>query len=181
MATKTKPAQAMRRCIGSARFGIEAHEAPISDFPAQPSQKDGLGRMCHSHWTQYMRALRTASRAAKGEKAPADAAPAKAKPARLKPETKGEKAMRVPIVRSGSDAEAQATLRERVRAAGGSLPANAEAEPPTPRNGRRSKARDADVDTAVSEDIGGLEAQAAEEIAREPETLGVNRGEFASE
>jgi len=53
MATKTKPAQAMRRCIGSATFGIEAHEAPISDFPAQPSQKDGLGRMCHAHWVRH--------------------------------------------------------------------------------------------------------------------------------
>ena len=33
----------MRKCIGSAKFGIEAHEAPVDDFPAQPSQKDGLG------------------------------------------------------------------------------------------------------------------------------------------
>ena len=33
----------MRKCIGSAKFGIEAHEAPVTDFPAQPSQKDGLG------------------------------------------------------------------------------------------------------------------------------------------
>jgi hypothetical protein len=33
----------LRRCIGSAKFGIEAHEAPPDEFPAQPSQKDGLG------------------------------------------------------------------------------------------------------------------------------------------
>jgi hypothetical protein len=39
----------MRRCIGSARFGIEPHDAPIEDFPKQPSQKDGLGRMCKVH------------------------------------------------------------------------------------------------------------------------------------
>ena len=39
----------MRKCIGSARFGIEAHDAPVTDFPAQPSQKDGLGRMCKTH------------------------------------------------------------------------------------------------------------------------------------
>ena len=50
----------MRKCIGSAKFGIEAHEAPVGDFPAQPSQKDGLGRMCKPHWTQYTRALRKA-------------------------------------------------------------------------------------------------------------------------
>ena len=47
----------MRKCIGSAKFGIEAHEAPPEDFPAQPSQKDGLGRMCKPHWTEYTRAL----------------------------------------------------------------------------------------------------------------------------
>ena len=33
----------LRKCIGSAKFGIEAHEAPADEFPAQPSQKDGLG------------------------------------------------------------------------------------------------------------------------------------------
>lgn len=33
----------LRRCIGSARFGIEPHEAPVEDFPKQPSQKDGIG------------------------------------------------------------------------------------------------------------------------------------------
>jgi hypothetical protein len=55
----------MRRCIGSAKFGIEAHEAPPDDFPAQPSQKDGLGRMCKSHWSQYTAALRKAALARK--------------------------------------------------------------------------------------------------------------------
>jgi hypothetical protein len=53
----------MRKCIGSAKFGIEAHEAPVGDFPIQPSQKDGLGRMCKPHWTAYTRALRKASQA----------------------------------------------------------------------------------------------------------------------
>ena len=28
----------LRRCIGSAKFGIEAHEAPPDEFPAQPSE-----------------------------------------------------------------------------------------------------------------------------------------------
>jgi len=68
MATKkdtATTASVMRRCIGSTRFGIEAHEAPVDDFPAQASQKDGLGRMCRSHWTEYTRALRKASVARK--------------------------------------------------------------------------------------------------------------------
>jgi len=55
----------LRRCIGSERFGIEAHEAPVTDFPAQPSQKDGLGRMCRTHWNQYTTALRKAALARK--------------------------------------------------------------------------------------------------------------------
>jgi hypothetical protein len=57
----------MRKCIGSTKFGIEAHEAPLGDFPIQPSQKDGLGRMCKPHWTEYTRALRTASLASQAE------------------------------------------------------------------------------------------------------------------
>jgi hypothetical protein len=62
----------MRKCIGSAKFGIEAHEAPPAEFPAQPSQKDGLGRMCKPHWNQYTNALRKAAlarKAAEGEAA----------------------------------------------------------------------------------------------------------------
>jgi hypothetical protein len=63
----------MRRCIGSTKFGIEAHEAPVDDFPIQPSQKDGLGRMCKAHWNQYTSALRKAAvarKAADGEAPP---------------------------------------------------------------------------------------------------------------
>ena len=59
--TTETPAEGMRRCIGSTKFGLEAHDAPVADFPKQPSQKDGLGRMCRQHWTQYTRALRTGS------------------------------------------------------------------------------------------------------------------------
>jgi hypothetical protein len=59
----------MRKCIGSAKFGIEAHEAPVGDFPAQPSQKDGLGRMCKPHWNQYTSALRKAALARKAAEA----------------------------------------------------------------------------------------------------------------
>ena len=69
----------MRRCIGSKTFGIEPHEAPVADFPAQPSQKDGLGRMCKPHWRQYTNALRKAALARKA--AQADAPPAEPEPA----------------------------------------------------------------------------------------------------
>lgn len=58
----------LRRCIGSARFGIEPHDAPVGDFPSQPSQKDGLGRMCKVHWNQYTAGL---ARDAKARKAAA--------------------------------------------------------------------------------------------------------------
>lgn len=52
------PWTSMRRCIGSERFGIVAHEAPVADFPLQPSQKDGIGRMCKPHWREYTNGLR---------------------------------------------------------------------------------------------------------------------------
>jgi hypothetical protein len=63
--TTRKTTTELRRCKGSARFGIEPHEAPASEFPVQPSRKDGLGVMCKTHWTAYTRALR---QAAKGRK-----------------------------------------------------------------------------------------------------------------
>jgi hypothetical protein len=79
----------LRRCIGSKRFGIEPHEAPIKDFPKQPSQKDGLGRMCKPHWNQYTAGL---ARDAKARKVLGDAAtgsPAKAE--RVDRQAKGTK------------------------------------------------------------------------------------------
>ena len=82
----------LRRCIGSAKFGIEAHEAPVADFPAQPSQKDGLGRMCKPHWNQYTNALRKAALARKAADADPLVVPARAaigereaEPARVAP------------------------------------------------------------------------------------------------
>jgi hypothetical protein len=78
----------MRRCIGSTKFGIEAHEAPITDFPAQPSQQDGLGRMCKPHWNAYTSALR---KAALARKAAEDETPAKAASAEPKPTSKRPK------------------------------------------------------------------------------------------
>ncbi len=68
----------LRKCIGSARFGIEAHEAPLADFPVQPSQKDGLGRMCRPHWNQYTTALRKAATTGKGDDSPPE--PVQTKP-----------------------------------------------------------------------------------------------------
>jgi len=60
----------LRRCIGSARFGIEPHEAPVEEFPRQPSQKDGLGRMCKTHWNQYTAGLARDAKARKAAAAP---------------------------------------------------------------------------------------------------------------
>jgi hypothetical protein len=62
----------MRRCIGSKTLGIEAHGAPADEFPVQPSQKDGLGRMCKPHWRQYTKALREAAAARKAIGATSD-------------------------------------------------------------------------------------------------------------
>ena len=55
----------LRRCIGSARFGIEPHDAPVDDVPSQPSQKDGLGRMCKPHWNAYTAGLARDAKARK--------------------------------------------------------------------------------------------------------------------
>jgi hypothetical protein len=66
----------LRKCIGSTRFGIEPHDAPIADFPSQPSQKDGLGRMCKPHWNQYTAGLARDAKARKAAAASgADATP----------------------------------------------------------------------------------------------------------
>ena len=73
----------LRKCIGSTKFGIEAHEAPPDEFPAQPSQKDGLGRMCKPHWNQYTSALRKAALARKAAEggAATEVAPTESEPA----------------------------------------------------------------------------------------------------
>jgi len=99
----------LRRCIGSKRFGIEAHEAPVEDFPKQPSQKDGLGRMCKTHWSQYTNALRKAAlarKAAEGEaptEAPAAPEPVEApEPVRSRAK-RGSKAL-VPAAGAQGDA-----------------------------------------------------------------------------
>jgi hypothetical protein len=72
----------LRRCIGSKRFGIEAHEAPVGDFPKQPSQKDGLGRMCKVHWNEYTAGL---ARDAKARKAAESEVATEVAPTELEP------------------------------------------------------------------------------------------------
>jgi hypothetical protein len=74
----------LRRCIGSARFGLEAHEAPVEDFPVQPSQKDGLGRLCKPHWNQYTSGLRKAAAAAKAADTATTPTPIETRPPRAK-------------------------------------------------------------------------------------------------
>jgi len=64
--TTTKTAMT-RCCVGSERFGIEAHEAATGDFPVQPSQPDGLGRMCKQHWKAYTAGLRQDAQARKAD------------------------------------------------------------------------------------------------------------------
>jgi len=58
-----------KKCAGSKRFGIEPHVASVDDFPRQPSQKDGLGRMCREHWQAYTAGLRKDAEARKAEAA----------------------------------------------------------------------------------------------------------------
>ena len=67
-----------RLCAGSTKFGIPQHRAPVADFPVQPSGKDGLGRMCRAHWTEYTGALRRAANKRKG----IEPTPAREKPGR---------------------------------------------------------------------------------------------------
>jgi hypothetical protein len=63
----TKTTTEMRRCTGSERFGIAAHDAPIADFPVQPSRKDGLGTMCAPHWKAYVKGLAADRKARLGD------------------------------------------------------------------------------------------------------------------
>lgn len=118
----------MRRCLGSATFAIEAHEAPVEDFPVQPSQPDGLGRMCKEHWTEYTRALSKARRARQTAASPSPK-PVSAKPA-IRPVPKPAKkrgrrrmtpamARKAAGARSVSDGTVPRTIRESVDASFG--------------------------------------------------------------
>jgi len=100
----------MRKCIGSAKFGIEAHEAPVGDFPTQPSQKDGLGRMCKPHWNQYTSALRKAAlarKAAEGGAVPEEAPTASEPVAAPEPiRTRGKRGSKAVVPAAGSQGDA---------------------------------------------------------------------------
>lgn len=58
MTTKATTATGMRGCSG-----IEPHDTQISDFPVQPSRRDGLGTMCAEHWRAYVRSVAAARKA----------------------------------------------------------------------------------------------------------------------
>jgi hypothetical protein len=96
----------LRTCIGSARFRIEPHDAPITDFPSQPSQKDGLGRMCKPHWSQYTAGLARDAKARKaavseGDASAAGATPDKAAVAPTEPTPKRTRRTRATAVAAG--------------------------------------------------------------------------------
>ncbi|HLX35885.1 MAG TPA: hypothetical protein VKR30_11675 [Candidatus Limnocylindrales bacterium] len=92
----------MRKCIGSAKFGIEAHEAPPDEFPVQPSQKDGLGRMCKPHWNQYTSALRKAALARKA----ADGASGESEPVTAPEPVRAKRGRKVAVPAAGSQGDA---------------------------------------------------------------------------
>jgi len=96
----------LRRCIGSARFGIEAHDAPVDDFPAQPSQKDGLGRMCKPHWNQYTAGLARDAKARKAAASNATAAETSAA-VRVEPQTRAKRKTAKATVAIGAPTKAQ--------------------------------------------------------------------------
>ena len=91
----------LRKCIGSAKFGIEAHDAPVSEFPKQPSQKDGLGRMCRTHWNAYATALRKAALERKAAQAPEAPATESVVAATAATEAVGEPATKQPRAKRG--------------------------------------------------------------------------------
>jgi hypothetical protein len=99
----------VRRCIGSKRFGIEAHDARVEDFPKQPSQKDGLGRMCREHWNAYTKALSTDAKARKaaeaGDESTTTAEPV-AVPAAPEPAKKRRRAEPGPATVAGAEGDA---------------------------------------------------------------------------
>jgi hypothetical protein len=117
----------MRRCIGSKTFGIEPHEAPVADFPAQPSQKDGLGRMCKPHWREYTNALRKAALARKA--AEAEAAPAEPETAQAADRQEDEKAEVASTIRALATGK-PTTKRERRRTPMAHLPSKGGDLPP---------------------------------------------------
>ena len=108
----------LRNCVGSTRFGIEAHEAPVEDFPAQPSQPDGLGRMCKVHWQAYTAGLRKDALARKTSEAGADVEASASGPDAAAPKTRKATArakatrQRRPSANAAELERAEALIRE---------------------------------------------------------------------
>ncbi len=105
----------LRKCIGSTRFGIEVHEAPVADFPVQPSQKDGLGRMCKVHWNQYTAGLARDAKARKAAGSAPEPAETTPEPAETTPEpaeTTPEPAETKPRRANGKKPEPVAEIKE---------------------------------------------------------------------
>ena len=98
-------AATLRRCIGSARFAIEPHDAPVDDFPKQPSQKDGLGRMCKTHWNEYTAGLARDAKARKAAEPNVAEAPAADPEAAVEAEAKAtRKPKRTPAAAAAIEA-----------------------------------------------------------------------------
>jgi hypothetical protein len=103
----------LRRCIGSARFGIDPHDAPVEDFPRQPSQKDGLGRMCKVHWNQYTAGLardakaRNAAEVSEPTIEPAHPAPETDSPTEPEPASKRKRPRPAVSPAAGSQGDAE--------------------------------------------------------------------------
>jgi hypothetical protein len=57
---------------------VDPHDAPSGDFSAQPSQKDGLSRMCTTHWKTYVAGLAREAKERKTAAAASDIDPAPA-------------------------------------------------------------------------------------------------------
>ena len=99
----------LRRCIGSKRFRIEAHDAPVGDFPRQPSQRDGIGRMCREHWNAYTSGLARDAKARKAAEA-GDAGTSTeepvAVPAAPEPATKRRRVETAPAPVAGAEGDA---------------------------------------------------------------------------
>jgi len=101
----------LRRCIGSTRFGIESHEASSEEFPRQPSQKDGLGRMCKPHWNQYTSGLARDAKAGKaavgeGASGSADTTPNETEAAPTEPAPKQGRRVKGPTAAAAGQSEA---------------------------------------------------------------------------
>jgi hypothetical protein len=98
-------AATLRNCIGSARFEIEPHDAPVDDFPKQPSQKDGLGRMCKTHWNEYTAGLARDAKARKAAEPDVDTAAAAGPEAAVEAEAKAtRKPKRTPVAAEAVEA-----------------------------------------------------------------------------